>query len=120
MSTLQGPAPEFYTKDQLLVQVELIEAIDTRFLPKLQAIFSTAEWLRQSHPIPRKMITALCLRDPMTERFICVFCPYSTLKQSGHAVEHLQQHFGLRPFRCTVPNWYGRGPRWRPLQLKVF
>jgi hypothetical protein len=107
MSALQGPAPTFYTKDQLLVQVELIEAIDIRFLPILQAIFNTEEWLFQNQPIPRKLIRALCLKDPLTDKFICVFCPDRTFNQSGHTIEHLQQHFGLRPFHCTAPNWYG-------------
>src|SRR5258706_10962600 len=110
MPTLQGPAHTFYTKDQLLVQVELIEAIDIRFLPILQAIFNTVEWLWQSQPIPRKLIKALCLKDPLTDRFICVFCPHSMFNQSGHTIEHVQQHFGLRPFHCTAPNWYGLGP----------
>ena len=110
----------FYTKDQLLVQLDLIEAIDIRFLPILQEIFKTGEWLWQSQPIPRKMIKALCLKDPLTDLFLCVFCPDRTFNQSGHTIEHLQQHFGLRPFRCTAPNWYGRDFRRRSLQLKVF
>jgi len=110
MSTLQEPVPAFYTKDQLLVQIELIEAIDIRFLPILQAIFNTEEWLWQSQPIPRKLIKALCLKDPLTDRITCVFCPNRTFSQSGHTIEHVQQHFGLRPFRCTAPNWYGCGP----------
>ena len=107
MSTPQGRAPAFYTKDQLMVTVELIEAIDIRFLPILQAIFNTEEWLWQSQPIPRQMIRGLCLKDPLTDRFICVFCPDCTFNQSGHAIEHLQQHFGLRPFLCIAPEWYG-------------
>ena len=106
MSTPPAPAPAFYTKDQLLVQVELIQAIDIRFLPILQGIFNTMEWLWQSQPIPRKLIKALCLRDPLTDRFSCVFCPDRTFNQSGHTIEHVQQHFGLRPFCCTAPNWY--------------
>ena len=111
MSTLQGPAPMFYTKDQLLVQLDLITAIDIQFLPILQEIFNTEEWLWQSQPIPQKMIKALRLKDPLTDLFACVFCPDHKFSQSGHTIEHLQQHFGLRPFRCTAPNWYGRGLR---------
>ena len=122
MSAPQEPAPTFYTKDQLLVQVELIEAIDIRFLPILQAIFSTGEWLWQSQPIPRKLIKALCLKDPLTDRFTCVFCPDRTFNQSGHTIEHIQQHFGLRPFHCTAPNWYGLSAHHRRVSAaeKVF
>ena len=110
MPTLQEPAPTFYTKDQLLVQRELFEAIDIHFLPILQAIFNTVEWLWQSQPIPRKLIKALCLRDPLTARFTSVFCPHRMFDQSEHTIEHIQQHFGLRPFHCTAPNWYGFCP----------
>ena len=110
--------PRFYHKDPLVCQTELIVAVDIRFLSVLNTIFSTEEWMWQSQPIPRKLLKALCLKDPLTDRFTCVFCPDRTFNQSGRAIEHLQQHFGLYPFYCT--KWYGLGPHCRSLQLKVF
>jgi hypothetical protein len=120
MRTRESIEATFYTKDQLTVQRELFEAIDLQFLPILDAIFSTEAWMWQSQPIPRGLIKALCLRDPLTDRFICAFCPDVTFNQAGRTIEHLQQHFGLRPFHCAAPDWYGLGPHRRSLQLKVF
>jgi len=109
--TPQGPGTALYTRDQLAVQRELFEAIDIRFLPMLQAIFNSEEWICQNQPIPRKLIKALYLRDSLTDGITCVFCPDVTFNQHGRIIEHLQQHLGLRPFYCTEPNWYGLGPR---------
>jgi hypothetical protein len=69
MSTYQGPAPVYYTKDQLLVQLELIEAIAIRFLPKLQAIFNTEEWLSQSEPVrPTANDQSALIEGPLDRR----------------------------------------------------
>ena len=97
-------ASEFYTKDQLLVQRELFETIDMQYLPILESIFRTEEWLSQGWPIPRDMLHALCPLDTSTHEWVCAFCSMS-FKQRGRAIEHIEQHFGLRPFPCTAPNW---------------
>lgn len=103
-AAMEPPAP-CYTKDPLAVQRELIEAVDMQFLPALRAIFDTQEWILQSRPIPRRMLRALCPREPALEQCICAFCPTARFQQAGRALEHIQQHFGLRPFQCGEPAW---------------
>ena len=94
-----------YTKDQLAVQRGLYEAVDMQFFDNLKAIFESQEWIYQDRPVPRQMLVSLCRRDHVTDQFVCAFCPGVTFTQHGRALEHIQQHFGLRPFQCTAPGW---------------
>lgn len=88
-----------YTKDQLAVQRGLYEAVDMQFFDALKAIFESQEWLYQDRPVPRRMLRPLCPQRA------CPFCPGVTFAQLDRALEHIQQHFGLRPFQCTAPDW---------------
>lgn len=88
-----------YTKDQLVVQRGLYEAVDMQFFDALKAIFDSDEWLYQNRPVPRRMLRALC------PQCACPFCPGVTFTQASRALEHIQQHLGLRPFQCTAPDW---------------
>jgi hypothetical protein len=92
----------FYVKDQLQVQKELIQAIDHQYLPILQDVFRTHQWLYQEEPLPRDTVKTLCPKDPGTRKFYCVFCPTVSFAQSTKAVEHIQQHLGMRPFDCMT------------------
>jgi hypothetical protein len=94
-----------YIKDKLTVQWELYDAVDMRFFDALDAIINSQEWRYQNRPIPREMLRALCPRDPSMHQSICAFCPNERFGQAGRALEHIQQHFGLRPFQCSEPNW---------------
>lgn len=94
-----------YIKDQLDVQVELFQAVDMQFLDSLKAIFNSQEWLYQEFPVPQRMLKCLCPRNHVIDQFVCAFCPGVTFAQPGRALEHIQQHFGLRPFQCTAPEW---------------
>lgn len=95
-----------YTKIQLEVQRELFEAIDISFCGVLEEIFKKEEWLYQDRPVPGRMLRPLCPLDPTIGRIICAFCPGVTFTQAGRALEHIQGHFGLRPFQCAAPEWY--------------
>lgn len=95
-----------YTKDHLAVQRELYEAVDMRFFDALDAIIKSTEWKYQTLPVPREMLRALCPRDPVINQSVCAFCPNERFGQAGRALEHIQQHFGLRPFQCSELNWY--------------
>ena len=96
-----------YVKDPLRVQRELIEAIDPKLLPKLQALFYTKQWEQQNDPVPRHMIRPLCSCNPQTNHIVCVFCPDSAFVNTDRAIEHIQKdHLGLRPFCCREPNWW--------------
>jgi len=95
-------SPQFYQKDQLQVQMNLIQAVDSQYLGTLQEIFNTHQWLHQTEPLGREAIKALCPKDPVTKKFGCVFCQGLALGQSTKAVEHIQQHLGLYPFDCTT------------------
>ena len=94
-----------YNEDQLTVPMELYDAVDMQFFPALKAIFDSEEWLLQERPIPRGMLRALCIRDPSINQCICAFCPNKRFEQAGRALEHIQKHFGLRPFQCAEPTW---------------
>ena len=94
-----------YTKDQLAVQRKLYETVDMRFFNALDVIIRSPGWIKQDSPIPREMLRALCPRDPYINQIICAFCPNERFGQAGRALEHIQQHFGLRPFQCSELNW---------------
>jgi hypothetical protein len=94
-----------YTMDQLAVQRELYEAVDMQFFYALEAIFKSHEWMYQDRPVPQEMLKSLCPRNHALDRCVCAFCPGVTFTQPGRALEHIQQHFGLRPFQCPAPDW---------------
>ena len=94
-----------YTKIQVDVQRELYEAVDMQYFDALKAIIESPQWIYQDRPIPRGMLRSLCPRTPDIDRCVCAFCPDVSFSQVGHALEHIQQHFGLRPFQCTAPDW---------------
>jgi hypothetical protein len=105
--------PPLYTEmEPMDVQRRLIEAVDMRYLEIVKGIFKSDEWQGQTFgpdnqvPIPKATLRLLCPRDPATERFTCAFCPGVTHSQSGHALEHIQDHFGMRPFACAAENWW--------------
>jgi hypothetical protein len=110
-----------YVKDQLTVQRELVDAIDIKFLPTLQAIFKTREWLLQSQPVPQRMIRGLCPRNPRRDnKVICAFCPDATFATPDRAIEHIQKdHFGMRPFSCTTVNWWGASSHIKGLPVSL-
>lgn len=102
---LKMSSTSLYIKDKLVVPVELYQAVDMQFFDNLKAIFESDEWLYQELPVPQQMLKRLCPRNHVTDQFVCAFCPGVTFTQPGRALEHIQQHFGLRPFQCTAPDW---------------
>jgi hypothetical protein len=100
--------PQYYEYIPNLVEQELWGAIDpqnTNDQRLLHAIFQSQEWKSQSAPISEDYIRQLRhqLDLPSGVVYRCPFCAV-TEGEANHMTEHIQAHFGLRPYSCG--QWY--------------
>ena len=77
--------------------------------PLLHAIFESPEWKSQCAPVPDEFFRQLRHQLELQSGVVYA-CPFCTVTEyeANHMTEHIQEHFGLKPYPC--PEWYVANP----------
>lgn len=98
--------PQYYQLEQSSVEGQLLDCLENENDRRLlYAIFQSSEWKFQNAPIPETLIRQLRhhVETSSGTVYLCPFCAVIE-KEANHMTEHIQGHFGLRPYYCS--QWY--------------